>query len=135
MCHEASCEVRDPPCCSEFAEFDRRTLSSTPRPFRSSFARPPETSLSLCREAATIVRWPDRSPIVLSRQTVPAVPAAVWYIAGVIQTKNQTKGRVYGGSIFPPRPFNLSHFTLCDRLDLRSLGRLESPALLSGLLQ
>src|ERR1039458_3429988 len=63
MCHEASCEVRDPPCCSEFAELDRRTLSSTPRPFRSSFARPPETSLSLYREAATIVRWPDRSPI------------------------------------------------------------------------
>jgi hypothetical protein len=35
----------------------------------------------------------------------------------------------------PPHPFNLSHLLYASVQNLRSLGRLECPALLSGLLQ
>ena len=48
---------------------------NTPRPSRSSFAPPPDTSLWLCHEVATIVGWTDRKAIVLSRPAVPAIAA------------------------------------------------------------
>ena len=58
----------------QFAELDQTSAWNTPRPSRSFFAPPPDTSSWLSREAATVVGWTDRILIVLY--------SAIWNTAG-----------------------------------------------------